>query len=186
MVRATDIVARLGGDEFVIVTLGLRRREDAVPLAHRVLRLLAAPTEVNGERVRIGASLGIALIPRMGWMSNLAEACDIALTAQTAGRGMYRYFDEQLTQAVAERRLLESELRLALDAEALEVHFQPKFAASSLDIVGFEALARWRHRRAYICPSCLHRRGLRPDTVSAGGFLSRRAKASRRGSRGFR
>jgi diguanylate cyclase (GGDEF)-like protein len=154
-VRETDVVARLGGDEFVILVVGLRQREDIVPLAQRVLRLLAEPTQVNGEQVRIGASLGVAFHPQDGLdVDTLLKHADMALySAKIGGRGMYRCFDEQLTRAVTERRLLESELRLALDSEALEVYFQPKFAASSLEIVGFEALARWRHpTRGFVSP----------------------------------
>jgi diguanylate cyclase (GGDEF)-like protein len=154
-VRVTDVVARLGGDEFVILAIGLHTREDAVPLAQRVLRRLAEPIRINGQHVRIGASLGIAFHPLDGLDADtLLKHADVALySAKTAGRGTYRFFDEQLTHEVSDRRLLETDLRRALDDEALEVYFQPKFDCVSLDIVGFEALARWRHpTRGFVSP----------------------------------
>lgn len=155
LLRVNDVVARLGGDEFVILLTKLRERDDVAPFAERVLRRLADPAQVQGQQIRIGASLGIAFYPRDGLdVDTLLNHADMALySAKTGGRGMYRCFDEQLTQAVTDRRLLESDLRRALDDEALEVHFQPKFDSRSLQVVGFEALARWRHPvRGYISP----------------------------------
>jgi diguanylate cyclase (GGDEF)-like protein len=155
LVRGSDMVARLGGDEFVILAVGLGQRDDVVPLAKRVLRRLADPMQVNDQQIRIGASVGIAFYPRDGLdVDTLFRHADLALySAKTAGRGVYRCFDEQLSQAAADHRQLESDLRQALDAEALEVYFQPKFSAVSLRIVGFEALARWPHpTRGYVSP----------------------------------
>ncbi|MGD0106942.1 MAG: EAL domain-containing protein [Rhodopila sp.] len=155
LVRGSDMVARLGGDEFVILAVGLGQRDDVVPLAKRVLRRLADPMQVNDQQIRIGASVGIAFYPRDGLdVDTLFRHADLALySAKTAGRGVYRCFDEQLSQAAADHRQLESDLRQALDAEALEVYFQPKFSAVSLRVVGFEALARWPHpTRGYVSP----------------------------------
>jgi diguanylate cyclase (GGDEF)-like protein len=155
LVRGTDLVARLGGDEFVILAGGLHRRDDVLPLAERVLRGLGDPMHMNGRQIRIGASIGIAFHPTDGLdVDTLLKHADIALySAKIGGRGIYRCFDERLSHAVAERRLLETDLRRALDEEALEVYFQPKFGAVSLEIVGFEALARWRHpTRGFVPP----------------------------------
>jgi diguanylate cyclase (GGDEF)-like protein len=156
IVRATDVAARLGGDEFVLLLPGLRQRNDVVMLAERVLRGLSEPVRIQGHDVRIGASLGIAFHPQDGrdadtWLKH----ADMALyNAKHGGRGVYRCFDQQLFQAVTDQHLLEIELRMALDGEGLEVHFQPKFACNALEITGFEALARWRHpSRGYISPA---------------------------------
>ncbi|WP_428491120.1 bifunctional diguanylate cyclase/phosphodiesterase [Rhodopila sp.] len=155
LMRATDVVARLGGDEFVILLTTLREPGDVAPFAERVLRRLADPVEVDGQQIRIGASLGIAFYPRDGLdVDTLLNQADMALySAKTGGRGVYRCFDEHLTQAVTDRRLLERDLRRALDDDALEVHFQPKFDSASLRVIGFEALARWRHPvRGFVSP----------------------------------
>ncbi|MEJ0016897.1 MAG: EAL domain-containing protein [Acetobacteraceae bacterium] len=147
LVREEDFVARLGGDEFVILQPGLHRIEEAAALAQRLLQRLAEPVQVGGQQVRVGASIGIAFHPKDGADGDaLFKHADIALySAKAAGRGTHRFFDVQMTRAVNENRLLESGLRWALENEALEVHFQPKFACESLAIVGFEALVRWRH-----------------------------------------
>ena len=155
LVREIDFVARLGGDEFVILQTSLRQPEDAAPLARRVLQRLADPVQVGIHQVRIGASIGIAYHPidaQDGDM--LFKHADIALySAKTDGRGTFRCFDAQMTHAVNEHRLLESGLRRALENRDLEVHFQPIFNCDLLQIVGFEALARWRHpTRGYVPP----------------------------------
>jgi predicted signal transduction protein with EAL and GGDEF domain len=147
LVREVDFVARLGGDEFVVLQPGLQRTSESAALAERLLRSLAEPVQVGGQQVRVGASIGIALYPTDGHDGDaLFKHADIALyCAKAAGRGTFRFFDPDMTRAVNEHRLLESGLRWALDNHALEVHYQPKFACNSLTIVGFEALARWRH-----------------------------------------
>ncbi len=155
LARGADLVGRLGGDEFVIVAAGMAATGDVVPLAQRVLRRLAEPIDVLGQQVRIGASVGVAFHPQDATdVDTLFKHADVALySAKTGGRGIYRCFDEQLTHAVTEARLLESDLRGALDAGTLELHFQPKFETKSLRVVGFEALARWHHpTRGYISP----------------------------------
>jgi len=155
LVREGDFVARLGGDEFIIVQPGLAQPEEATPLVQRVLHQLAEPAQVGDHQVRIGASIGIAFHPTDGLDGDaLLKHADIALySAKAAGRGMFRTFDVQMTYAVNEHRLLESGLRRVLENRELEVHFQPLFNCDSLEIVGFEALARWRHPpRGYIPP----------------------------------
>ena len=153
--RQLDFVARLGGDEFVILMRDLEQPEAAVPLVERVLRRLSDPTEIAGHRIRIGASAGLAFYPKDGVDNDaLLKYADIALYAAKAdGRGTFRCFDHRMTEAVNERRLLESGLRRALESNELKLEFQPIFATDSLEVAGFEALARWHHpERGYIAP----------------------------------
>jgi len=155
LVRDVDFVARLGGDEFVILLPGLRQPEAVAPLAQRVLQRLAEPVQVGDHRLRIGATIGIAFHPKDANDGDaLYKHADIALySAKAGGRGTFRCFDAQMTHTVNEQRLLESGLRRALESRDLEVHFQPMFAGTSLELVGFEALARWRQPgRGYISP----------------------------------
>lgn len=156
LVRGVDIVARLGGDEFVVLLPSVPQREDISLLAHRIIQRVAEPMQIAGQQVRIGASLGIAFHPVDGmdaetWLKH----ADMALySAKSGGRGIYRCFDQQLSFAVTEHRQLASELRQALDSEELEVYFQPKFDCRSLQITGFEALARWPHpARGFVSPT---------------------------------
>jgi diguanylate cyclase (GGDEF)-like protein len=147
LVREVDFVARLGGDEFVILQPGVRGTVETEVLAEKLLQYLAEPVQVGGQQVRVSASIGITMYPSDGHDGDaLFKHADIALyCAKAAGRGTYRFFDPQMTRAVNEHRLLESGLRWALDNQALELHFQPKFDCNSLAIVGLEALVRWRH-----------------------------------------
>ena len=155
LVRDVDFVARLGGDEFVILLPGLRQPDAAMPLAQRVLQRLAEPAQVGDHRLRIGATIGIAFYPKDALdAETLFKHADIALySAKSGGRGTFRCFDAQMTHAVNEHRLLESGLRRALENRDLEIHFQPMFSGASLELAGFEALARWRHpNRGYVSP----------------------------------
>lgn len=155
IVRDTDIVARLGGDEFVIVATGLHDAAEIVPLAQRVLNELSRPQRINDQITQLGGSIGIAAYPCDGHdVESLCKNADIALySAKSEGRGTFRFFDPKLARTASERRELESDLRRALERETLEVYFQPKFGCMSLDIVGFEALLRWKHpTRGFVSP----------------------------------
>lgn len=156
LVRGSDLVGRLGGDEFVLLLPNLRERDDIIPVAEQLLHRLAEPARILGQHIRVGASIGIAFHPKDGLdVDTWFKHADMALySAKKGGRGIYRCFNEQLSQAVSEHHRLEGDLRRALDGGELEIHFQPKFNCKSLDIVGFEALARWRHpTRGYVSPA---------------------------------
>jgi diguanylate cyclase (GGDEF)-like protein len=146
-VKEVDFVARLGGDEFVVLQEHVTETAETQVLAEKLLQAMSEPVQVGGQQVRLGASIGIAFYPADGHDGDaLFKHADIALyCAKAAGRGTFRFFDPQMTRSVNEHRLLESGLRWALDNEALELHYQPKFDCTSLAIVGFEALVRWRH-----------------------------------------
>jgi diguanylate cyclase (GGDEF)-like protein len=155
LVREVDFVARLGGDEFVILLPGLRQPQATVALAQRVLQRLAEPVQVGDHRLRIGASIGIAFYPKDAPNGDaLLKHADIALyAAKAAGRGTFRCFDAHMIDVVNEQRLLESGLRRALENRDLELHYQPMFDGETLELAGFEALARWRQQgRGYISP----------------------------------
>lgn len=149
VVRPEDTIARLGGDEFVILLEDLERIEEAEALASEVLGALTQPLDVEGHRVAVGASVGISgglagrdvLRPE----DALREA-DIAMYAAKAkgGERVDRY-DPTGKNNHGELLELETDLRKALDAQALEVHYQPIVDIESSVVVGFEALARWPH-----------------------------------------
>ncbi len=89
VVRIGDTVARVGGDEFVVLQVGIRRQDEAHLLAHRIVRTLSAPYLIQGQEVRIGASVGIALAPDDGvTFDRLAVCADASLyRAKHKGRG---------------------------------------------------------------------------------------------------
>ncbi len=140
-------VGRLGGDEFQIVLPGRIRREDLAALAARIIEDLSQPYSIEGHRVVIGASLGIALSPHDGVTSEaLIRNADLALyAAKDSGRGRFHFYAEDLHSDAEERRQLEQDLRDAISNGGLELHYQPVVHTVTERITGFEALLRWTH-----------------------------------------
>ena len=146
--RASDTVARLGGDEFGFVLNAADERR-AGEAAQRLLGILDRPFEVRRERVRVGASIGIALFPQHGeTFDELLKHADIAMYRAKVEGSSYRFFDPERSPFSRERLALESELRDALAAGELELHYQPLLALVDGSLVGFEALARWQRRES--------------------------------------
>jgi diguanylate cyclase (GGDEF)-like protein/PAS domain S-box-containing protein len=154
--RETDILARLGGDEFAILQAGeASQREDARALADRIVAIIAEPYDINGNKIDIQTSIGIALAPEDGIEpGELMKKADLALYRMKAeGRNGYRFFDPQMTADANERHLLEHDLREAIARNELEVFYQPVIDATTRKMIGTEALVRWRHpRRGFIPP----------------------------------
>jgi diguanylate cyclase (GGDEF)-like protein/PAS domain S-box-containing protein len=145
VLRAEDVVARLGGDEFAILQSDVAHPSDAGQLAERVLATLNEPYTLDGHLVTIGASIGIALSPGDGDDPDLIlKNADMALyRAKGDGKGVFRFFEAEMDARVQARRQLEIELRAALKADMLEVHYQPLVNLGSGDVTGYEALIRW-------------------------------------------
>ena len=154
--RDSDTVARLGGDEFAIVQCFSDQPRGAAGLAERIVRLLAEPFEVAGQRAAIGASVGIALWPSDAQSAELLlRNADLALyRAKQDGRGTLRFFEHDMDAQLQQRRTLEQELRGAMLRGELCLHYQPLLDSATLEIEGFEALLRWPHAvRGFISPA---------------------------------
>lgn len=147
LVSGRDVVARLGGDEFLAFLDDPGDEATVMNLARQLPRSLARPIAVCGQHVRLGASLGIALYPRDGDdVTTLFRHANIALSqAKMAGRGTAQSFDPAMMASFEEHRMVESDLRRALDSDELELRLQPQFSCDTLEVTGFEALTRWRH-----------------------------------------
>ena len=146
-VRDGDVVARLGGDEFVVLAGHLERSEDAAPLARRIVENISEPMEIEGHRVLIGASVGIAIAPLDGEDGySLLKRADLALyRAKSEGRGTYNFYEAGLDAALQDKRNLETALRNALLKGEFRLMFQPLLNLDSHRVCAFEALLRWRH-----------------------------------------
>jgi diguanylate cyclase (GGDEF)-like protein len=146
-IRQLDTVARFGGDEFGVVQVGPDRVEDVATLAQRIIDVLSLPYEVDGHRVIIGVSLGIAMACADGSdPDTLLKNADIALyRAKAEGRGVYRFFAPEMDARLQQRRKLELELHAALLNDEFELYYQPQMDLATNRICGFEALMRWNH-----------------------------------------
>ncbi len=144
--RQSDTLARLGGDEFALLMHDLRYDDDAARLASELLGALSQPwRSSDGVEVNVGVSIGICIYPDHGQSSQaLLQGADAALyRAKGDGRGVYRYFADEMTQSARERLHLENRLRRALVENQLVLHYQPQVELQSGRIVGAEALVRW-------------------------------------------
>lgn len=146
-VRPEDFVARIGGDEFVIVCLVDEDDTVAGDLASRVIERMRQPVIYEGHECRFGVSVGIASGrgDQVDAKKLLVDA-DIALyRAKSRGRNRFEYFSEALQAEVIQTKRVADQILQGLDRGEFEPWFQPQFDARTLDVVGCEALVRWRH-----------------------------------------
>src|SRR5471030_438404 len=151
-VRLEDTVARLGGDEFVVLISGLEgNKTDVTQLiqqqADTLRELLAEPMFLDGQRLQVTPSIGIALIPDHGSTpADLLKRADIALyRAKDSGRNTTQMYHNTMQKAASERLRMETDLRLELSRGEFSVHYQPQVDAQDNRIIGAEALVRWNH-----------------------------------------
>jgi diguanylate cyclase (GGDEF)-like protein len=144
--RPSDFLSRFGGDEFAI--LCSPAGEDAgASLAERIAAAFSTPFNIQHQTIRVTASVGIASAPDNGTTADeLMRHADIALyEAKSQGRDRAITFCREMAEKVEHRRSIEIDLRNALEAEKLRVHYQPTISCATGDIVGVEALLRWNH-----------------------------------------
>lgn len=154
--RPGQLMARLGGDEFAIIAPGLSDPKQASRIAEDLFRAfqdenLRSPV----SRALISTSIGIAVFPGDAADSaSLMSCADTALyRAKAEGRGTYRFFEEAMGEQVRARREIEYQLRFAIERGELSVVYQPLALTDSREVVGFEALVRWRNNGRDIPPA---------------------------------
>ena len=155
-VRSSDVIARLGGDEFAVIQAGAGSQAEAESLARRLIAAVGRPYQLQGHRIEIGATIGIALAPADGANpDDLLKNADMALyRAKADGRGTLMFFDTAMEGRLRARRLLEHDLQAALGAGQLELYYQPIVSLETRRVSGCEALIRWRHpERGMVSPA---------------------------------
>jgi diguanylate cyclase (GGDEF)-like protein/PAS domain S-box-containing protein len=155
-IRDTDTAGRLGGDEFAIVLSGLASADHASSLAGRLLKAISEPYEIDGQQVATSTSIGIA-VSHPGEDTDpdvLMKNADMALyRAKDDGRNVFRFFEPEMDRRAQARRVLENDLRFAVDRGEFAVFYQPLVDASTEKVIGMEALVRWNHpRRGLVSP----------------------------------
>src|SRR4051794_15012909 len=143
--RPSDTAARFGGDEFAILLEDLDTSTAAEVVAKRVLESLREPFAIQGQEVLVGASIGIASSAHPG-SDDLLRNADLAMyRAKGMGKGRYQMFEPGMHVQVLERLELEVDLQRALERGEMCVHYQPIIKLATAEVIGLEALVRWRH-----------------------------------------
>ncbi len=152
--RPEDLLARFGGDEFVAVLEDVPDAARAVSVGERLLDALDEPLQIDGRKLRVGASIGVALgRPGAIELDDLLRFADIAMyRAKSQGGGRVVLFEEGSDLPEASRLQLEGELAQAADGDELVLHFQPVVGLADGSLVGAEALLRWRHPERGLIP----------------------------------
>ncbi len=140
-----DTISRFGGDEFALLLPDISAKRDAVAVVRRVVRRIRDGFIVDGNELKVSASIGVAMYPDAGVTAeSLVQSADIAMyRVKNRGGNGYRFFAEAMNRRLSRRFAMERELRTALAEDALSVYYQPRVHLESGAIVGVEALARW-------------------------------------------
>jgi diguanylate cyclase (GGDEF)-like protein len=149
---AADFVARIGGDEFVVVSHGLDD-DQLSALADRIIEAMRQPVDYRGHPCRFGVSIGIAANSGVDARQLLVNA-DLALyRAKSRGRNRYEFFNEELQSEIVRTKQIADEILGGLERNEFIAYYQPQFDARTLEIVGVEALSRWKHpQRGILAP----------------------------------
>jgi diguanylate cyclase (GGDEF)-like protein/PAS domain S-box-containing protein len=142
------LVARFGGDEFVVLVEDVEDDALAKVLGERLLDTLTVPVEIDGRPHHVSVSVGIKLVqPGADDLESAVRDADSAMyQAKERGRDRVEVFDEALHQRVVDRLRVDRDLRIALEHEdQLWCAYQPLISSKTREVVGIEALARWRH-----------------------------------------
>jgi diguanylate cyclase (GGDEF)-like protein/PAS domain S-box-containing protein len=145
--REQDTVARLGGDEFIIVLNGVTGRAHTRSIAERLLRQVATGFDIEGRRLNITCSIGIAQFPEHGSdVDSLIKNADAAMYAsKDSGRNRASFFSPEMADMATERLTIENNIRSALEKEEFSLVFQPEVDIHTGAVTCCEALLRWNN-----------------------------------------
>ncbi len=146
-VRQNDTVSRLGGDEFAILLRGVREQSDMQKIARNIIAQIAQPFIIEGKRIAVSMSVGIALGPQDGADSDiLLKNVDLALyKAKHTGKNRFCSYEASMQSDMQEKQALAFDLRQALGNGELRPVFQPIVDLGTNRTIGFEGLMRWAH-----------------------------------------
>jgi diguanylate cyclase (GGDEF)-like protein len=155
-VRDDDLVARIGGDEFAVITAGGSDHPTLLNIANRLIAAICAPYTISNQTIVIGASIGIAVTnEKITAAADIMRHADMALyRAKNEGRNRACIYDTAMDSDLLQRKVVENDLRQAIERNELRVAYQPIVNNSGETVVGIEALCRWTHPvRGEIPPS---------------------------------
>src|SRR5260221_4192050 len=148
-VRGDDFIARIGGDEFCVLLQDIADPREAAAVAQKVLHELGKSYRIGAHQLTSGASIGIACVPQDGDdVATLLRLADLAMyRAKELGRNGYQFFSAMLNEDAAAAAAMVEELRHGLARNELFLVYQPRIDIATRQVVGAEALLRWRHPR---------------------------------------
>jgi diguanylate cyclase (GGDEF)-like protein len=155
VVKNHDAVARIGGDEFALISVGDFSDESIARSALRIIDLIGEPFFASGQRLELGASVGISIGSEASNADGLIQEAALAMRrVKEIGRGTYFFYEKELNARMQARRRAEADLREALARGQLELYFQPVLALETMTVSGAEALLRWHHpERGMVSPA---------------------------------
>ena len=145
-VREVDTVSRLGGDEFIILMENLGKEHDAVLVSRKIINALSQPFTFKSEDAFVNSSIGISIYPDdADTVEDIMKYADMAMYhAKELGKGNYQFFTQNMNESVMRRLKIEKDLRNAINRNEMVAHYQPRVALKTGEVVGMEALMRWR------------------------------------------
>src|SRR5262249_56768232 len=125
--RGGDLVARLGGDEFAVISSAAENHEKMVLLAQHIISAICSPYAISGQNIIIGASIGIAVTDKnCGTATDIMRYADMPLyRAKNEGRNRACIYDAAMDADLSTRKLLEADLREAIETDRLQLLYQP-------------------------------------------------------------
>jgi diguanylate cyclase (GGDEF)-like protein len=154
-VRSGDMVVRFGGDEFLILLCAAEVRKEIARIHPRLREALARPYLLDGHRTHVSATVGASVFPEHGEdFETLLQHADLAMyQGKAQGRDALAFYQPGLSEQLRARTALEDGLRRALQQREFELFYQPRLSMRSRQVLGAEALVRWRHpERGWVLP----------------------------------
>jgi diguanylate cyclase (GGDEF)-like protein/PAS domain S-box-containing protein len=152
--RSTDTLARMGGDEFAVILTDLLPSADVGDIAQKIVTSFAEAFDLNGHRVFVSASIGIALCPQNGEsFDELLKVADQAMyEAKSNGRNRFCFFSSALQERAHKRLRMANDLHVALQEQQFYLVYQPIVNLKNGSIHKAEALIRWKHPQHGLIP----------------------------------
>lgn len=153
LVKNDDLAARFGSDEFAVILNNVDKLDEAIQFAEKLNKIISEPYTIENRQVFTSVSFGIAMnASHYENAENLLRDANIAMYHAKEAELAYAVFDQNMHIQAVTRLQLETDLRYAIERNELLVYYQPILDLNSIELMGFEALMRWRHPQRGLVP----------------------------------